>query len=157
MENNNLIVSFVDKSLTVQRYDNRTVAKIKSGFKVTRLESLFTKSGFKGIPEFVLNILDENGYKKDNKINMYVTKCVGVSKCSDEDNFDEVKGRRVAVSRAKRDAYNKALNVMCDIQNMIFDINYVCESSIMNVIAFDENEEDAIQNVIEYGVSNPNK
>ena len=33
---------------------------------------------------------------------------VGVSKCHDDDAFDEVLGKRIAESRAKKDAYRKA-------------------------------------------------
>lgn len=41
---------------------------------------------------------------------------VGVSKCHADDTFDEVLGKRIAESRAKKDAYDKAYKVW----NMIY-------------------------------------
>ena len=155
MENNRFMVSFVDKTLSVNRYDNRTVATMKTGFKITRLESIFERSGFATIPEFVVEILHKNGYHKDNKLNMWVTNCKGVAKCNVDDTHDEVRGRRIAVSRAKREAYAKAMNVVYDIVDKILVVFEACENTVGELCQFDNTEEVAIENVIEYGVSNP--
>lgn len=40
---------------------------------------------------------------------------VGTSKCHNEDAFDEIKGKRIAESRAKKDAYEKATLVWREI------------------------------------------
>lgn len=59
----------------------------------------------------------------DNKINKILkTKTVyspfvviGTSKCHNEDTFDEVTGKRIAESRAKKDAYEKATLVWREV------------------------------------------
>ena len=157
MEENKFVMSFVDKSVKVNRYDNRMVASMKSGFKFTRLDAIFERAGFKALPEFVVNIFDANGYKKDHKCGMWVTKCVGVAQCSPDDEFDEVRGRRIAVSRAKKDGYWKGMCVMSEISNALYEIMYTCDNTVDELMKFDENENTAIENVIEYGVSNPKK
>lgn len=40
---------------------------------------------------------------------------VGTSKCHNEDTFDEIKGKRIAESRAKKDAYEKATLVWREV------------------------------------------
>lgn len=152
---NRFIVSFVDKSINVTQGEKLTVASIKSGFKFSRFDAFFEKLGFKTFPEFVNDILENYGYKKDYKNRMYATYCTGTAKCSPEDEFDEVKGRRIAVSRAKKDGYNKALGVAADISRKLFEITAACENTIREVYRFDINEDNAIKNVIKYGVSNP--
>lgn len=154
---NRFVMSFIDKSMTVNRHDRRMVANLKSGFKFSKFDTMFDQLGFRGIPPFAVDILEENGYKKDYDLKMWVTKTTGVAKCSTEDDFDEVKGRRIAVSRAKKDAYIKALSVMCDISNSLWSITNMCDNTMDEMLTFSENEDIAIENVIEYGVSNPTK
>lgn len=158
MNNNGIKMSFVDKSLRVNFINNKlTIASIRSGFKFTRLDSFFEQVGFKTIPDFVVEILEKHGYKKDYSLGMWITKTTGESKCNDTDKYDEVRGRRISVSRAKKMAYINASRTLFEISDTFFKITSKLDNVIPELMTHYACENKAISNVIEYGVSNPNR
>lgn len=56
---------------------------------------------------------------------------VGISRCHDEDTFDETLGKRIAEARAKKDAYNKARMVW----NKIYE-NYIRIAKIASNMSY---------------------
>ena len=54
--------------------------------------------------DYVIDITGAKGWLSDFTV-------VGISKCHADDTFDEVLGRRIAESRAKKEAYEKAMMV----------------------------------------------
>lgn len=155
MDNTRFTLSFVDTSLNVNSTDKLTCASIVSGFKFTKFERIFEQLGIKNVPDFVTDILYQNGYRKDYGLNMWIMKTTGISKCNPDDEFDEVRGRRIAVSRAKVKAYNNALKTFGDIFKRFTQMTSVLYDGIMDMCTYIDNEKDAIENVINYGVSNP--
>lgn len=95
------------------------VTIVKREFKVNK-----KKSTVACIMTCRINAPEDIGYaymprEVDNKINKILktkTVCstfvvIGISKCHADDTFDEVLGKRIAESRAKKDAYDKAYKV----------------------------------------------
>lgn len=156
MDNNRIKMSFVDKSLRVNFIDKKlTIASIQSGFKFTRLDAFFEQVGFKSIPDFVVEILEKYGYKKDYSLGMWITKTSGESKCNDTDEYDKIRGRRISVSRAKKAAYINASRALFEISDTFFKITSKFGDVIPELITHYDCEDKAINNVIEHGVSNP--
>lgn len=109
MEKENLItLSFVDNSIAISTVGEKTYATIKSGFKFTKFDAYFRQFGFKNLPEFVVDILDEYGYRADFKTGMWVTKTTANAECSPEDEYNETTGKRIALMRAKAKSYQRA-------------------------------------------------
>lgn len=155
MDNNIVTLSFVDKSIHVNHVELKSIATIKSGFRFTKFDSYFERFGFKSTPSFVVDILEKNGYTKDYGLNMWVTETMGVSKCDPEDEYDKVRGYRISVSRAKKNAYINASNTLFEITEKLYNVYNVLATSVPRLCKFAENEDTAINNVITYGVSNP--
>lgn len=57
-------------------------------------------------------------------------KCVGIAKCSEEDTFDEIKGKRIAESRAKTRIYKEAEKLYRGNIKQIIKINTECINRI---------------------------
>lgn len=156
MDNDRFILSFVDKSINVFGVDGQTHATIKSGFKFSKFEKKFAELGFKNLPDFVVDILNKHGYKRDYNLNMWIIKTQGVAKFNPEDEYNEITGRRIAVMRAKKKAYEKSLDVLCEISRRFYGIVNTCTNTICEVCVFVSDEMDAIDRVIETGKSDLN-
>lgn len=157
MSKNNIKMSFIDKSVNVKHVNNRTFTSIKSGFKFSVFDNMFEQFGFKTVPSFVVGILKKHRYTKDYRYNMWTTSTTGVSKCNVKDVFDEVKGKRVSLSRAKLKAYIKASKTSHEIIDVLTEIVESLTHFRFDMRVYEKNEIIAIDNVIEYGVSNPEK
>lgn len=157
MSKNKIKMSFIDKSVSVKHVNNRTFTSIKSGFKFSVFDNMFEQFGFKTVPTFVVDILKKHGYTKDYKYNMWTTSTTGVSKCNVEDEFDEVKGKRVSLSRAKLKAYIKASKTSHEMIEVLKEIIESLTQMRFDMRVYEKSEIIAIDNVIEYGVSNPEK
>lgn len=151
-----LKLTFVDKSVKVRHFGQKhTKASIVSGFKFQTLRKMFEEAGFNDVPRFVNEVLEDCGYKKDYDLNMWTIKTSGSSICNDEDEYDETKGRRIAVSRAKAKAYSNAARAIGIIWDSFDEILDNCYNLMVNLIDFESIEKEAIENVIETGISNP--
>ncbi|MCM1217944.1 MAG: hypothetical protein NC548_25950 [Lachnospiraceae bacterium] len=155
IENNRIVLSFVDSSITVRNFDRRSVASILSGFKFTQLDKKFEDLGFETLPGFVGEILYNNGYRKDYNLNMWVIKTSGSSTCSPDDEYNETTGYRLSVMRSKKAAYDKAFSTIAEIFTVFFDGYNVLENTILNLSKFSKDEGEAIGRVIETGKSDP--
>ena len=151
--NDRFILSFVDKTTSIVSVGNRTLASIRSGFKFSKFEKRFEELGFKNIPDFVVEILDKNGYKRDFNLNMWVTKTQGVANLFPEDEYNETTGRRIAIMRAKAKAYEKACKVFEDIDRYFYFASESCGNTLGCLYDFTMEEYDAIDRVIETGKS----
>lgn len=151
------IMSFVDKSVKVNQYGNRTIASVVSGLKFSKFDNILSKFGLDTVPTFIENILEFYGYKRDYSLGMWVIKTTGVAKCSEGDDFDEVKGRRIALSRAKMKAYDTLALVMGEIVNTFYNVEDLFVNTLNAMVDFSVNEEEAIENVITTGYSKPRK
>lgn len=69
-------------------------------------------------------------------------KCVGKARCNKEDVFDEVKGRRIAESRAKTKVYKKAAMVYNTYAKALMDDfnRYSRLDTICSMLALKENK-----------------
>ena len=86
---------------------------------------------------------------------MWTIKTSGTSRCNDEDDdvYDETKGRRIAVSRAKEKAYAHAATTVGVIVSSFKEIYKELFYFVSEMIDFHDNESNAIINVIETGKS----
>lgn len=148
-------VSFVDKSVHVTHVGNRTKASILSGFKFNTFERGFNRYFFDELPSVVVDILNEYGYQRDYKLGMWVLKTTGVSSCNQGDEYDVLKGRRIALSRAKKKAYETAQKVTETISTLFLGIVNLCDCTSITLQEYIDVEDAAIENVIDYGVSKP--
>lgn len=152
-----LKLTFVSKKTTCHQIGNKTVVNLYSGFKFSKFDSFFEKIGFARIPPVVIAGLYNLGYKRDYKLGMWVIKTTGVSECSPTDVFDEVRGRRIATSRAKMEAYSSAQELSRYVMKGLSPIYMLFQNTNIEMNAFKREEKIAINNVIETGVSNPVK
>lgn len=153
MYENKIKMSFIDKTIRVQRNGNETMASIKSGFMFKKFDRFFEEIGFNCVPQVVVDILKKNGYRKDYKLNMWVTTTNGVSKCAPGDEYDDTIGARIALMRAKRNAYRAAEGVLYEALGSINKLVALLENTYFEQVKFLLDETDAIDRVIETGKS----
>lgn len=73
---------------------------------------------------------------------------VGTSKCHSEDTFDEIKGKRIAESRAKKDAYEKATLVWREMGIHYHNLWSLC-TKLYNVCSIAKKiEKEHIENLV---------
>lgn len=154
MYENKIKLSFIDNSVHIQSNGNgTTMATIKSGFMFKKFDRFFEEMGLTGVPQVVVDILKKNGYRRDYKLNMWVTTTNGVSKCSPEDEHDAVIGDRIALMRAKRNAYRSAEDVLFEVLGVLNKLTSLFENTYFEQVEFLADEDDAIGRVIETGKS----
>lgn len=149
---NNIKLTFVDNTVRVNNYGKMTKALITSGFKFNTFDTLFNYM-LGGIPSTIVELLESYGYRRDYDLGMWITTTSGTSKCNGEDEFDEVKGRRVALSRAKKNAYNRAKKLMWDMCVVLDTVSEKFFLTRMDMEQYFNDESVAIDNVIEKGTS----
>ena len=99
-------VTIVEREFKVNKEKNTVVCIMEC--KINFPEEL----DFVYLPSKVYNKM----YKILNTKSLYKPFVViGTSKCHNEDAFDEIKGKRISESRAKKDAYEKAILVWKEI------------------------------------------
>lgn len=150
---NNFKLTFVDKKTTTQRIGDDYVATLYSGFMFSKFDAFFSRYGFKGLPARVETALLKAGYRRDYGLGMWVVKTTGVAICSPDDTFDDVRGRRIALSRAKINAHLVAEEMVNDVigaLNPILDMFYETKGYLNKNKVI---EKDAVYNVIETGES----
>ena len=153
IENDRIVLSFVDKSIKVRHFDRRSVATILSGFKFSQIEKKFEDMGFETLPEFIGELLYTWGYRKDYNLNMWVIKTTGESKCSPDDDYNETTGYRIAIMRAKEKAYDNALNALSSIGEIFRMGVDLLDNTNTNLAQYSWDEYEAIERVIETGKS----
>lgn len=154
--NDRFILSFIDKSVSITSFEKQTHASIRSGFKFSKFEKRFEELGFNNLPDFVVNILEKNGYKRDFKLNMWVVKTQGSANLAPDDEYNETTGRRIALMRAKEKAYKKACQVFEDLDAQFYFASEMCGNTLGELYDFTLEESDAIERVIETGKSDRN-
>lgn len=150
-----LKLTFVSEKHSVKRINNKMISTVYSGFKFSKLDGFFDQFGYLSLPPSVENALFNNGYRRDYNLGMWVIKSVGVSECSKDDEFDETKGRRIATSRAKVEAFKTAENTMDEILRDICPIADVILKTSSKMVRNKVIEQVAIRNVIATGISDP--
>lgn len=157
LPSNELIkLSFDDNVKNVNHAYDRTIVKLRSYIKQNNLDRLLARFGFKTIPSNVIDILNKYGYKIDYSLGGYVTTTTAVIIRKPEDEYDEVKATNIAITKAKKKAYNNAINCLWAIAKSFEDAFVLVHESIHELSDIYKLEYDAHKNCIETGYCDPN-
>ena len=156
LSNGLIKLSFDDNVKYVHHVNDRTIVKLRSYIKQNNFDRFLARFGFRTMPSNVLDILNKFGYKMDYSLGGYVTTTTSVIIRKPEDEYDEVKSTNIAMTKAKKKAYNNAINCLCTIAKSFQDVFCLLCDSIYELGIIYKLECDAHENCIETGYCDPN-
>lgn len=149
-------LSFDDSHLTISRVDGvRTVATMRSYFSVNKLQKFFEEFGFEVLPDVVRNILKKYGYKYDYNLNGWCVFTKGVTTLVETDTDNQIKANRIALTKAKSNAYRRATKVMSEIYDTFVGVGHLLYNSKENLSYIRDAEYVGLDNVKETGFCDP--
>ena len=158
MEEQKIInLSFDEKKVSKKRIGNRTIVALTSYMKEEKLRMYFNYIGFRSIPDIVLEILENGGYKYDYKLHGWKTNTSGVIVLNQDDEDNQDNAWRIAMTKAKLNAYKKAYRCLSEIESLFLSTTNLIQDSVDELVYLINEETNAFERVKETGYCDVNK
>ena len=158
MKKNYIKLSFYnEKDLHFKRTkneDGKDVTRVGLGsyISLSKLEQAAKEAGFDFLPSFIVDILYKHGYSYNPHINAWFIITKGVAIRDERDADDPIKAEKIALSKAKLNAYAKAKKVFNENSMSMNNLAELFGASYQNIWQFEVEESKAFEKMIETGM-----
>lgn len=146
-----IALSFTGKPV-VKSSGNYTFASVTSYLKRSTLSRIF---GSVNIPDFIVNILNKNGYTYDSSLDGWAKKVTASIFLSPNDKDDPVKASNISRTKVKCKAYKSASRVLGEICASIGNMRDISYMSFGQMIGLWASENEALGRCRETGYCDP--